>query len=687
MAYKNLVIVESPTKAKTIGRYLGRNYKVVASKGHLRDLPKSKMGVDIENNFEPHYITIRGKGDTVKELRKLANKAENVYLAADPDREGEAIAWHLSHLLKLDPDAENRVVFNEITKDTVKEAFKEPRKIDMDLVDAQQARRILDRVVGYSISPLLWKKIKGGLSAGRVQSVALKLIIDREKEIRNFKPEEYWTIPTKFKKGRSKFEADFYGLSGKKLKLENEAAVKDIMDRIDTNATFTVKDIVEKERRRKPYAPFTTSTMQQEASNRLNFRAGKTMMVAQQLYEGVAIGGGTVGLITYMRTDSTRISPTARQAAATYIEDTYGKNFLGAGQRGKASAGSQDAHEAIRPSDVTITPESIKDKLSKDQFRLYALIWARFVASQMTDAVFDTIRADIEQNDVTFRANGQRIKFEGYMKVYKPAQSSKDNYLPDLSVGDDVKIDTIEPTQHFTQPPARYNEASLVKTMEELGIGRPSTYAPTLETLRKRYYVKMVAKRFEPTELGEIVNNVMEEFFPQIVNVEFTAGLEDELDDIEEGKRMWVSVLDEFYSSFAKDLDKAEEGMEKIEIKDEPAGFDCPECGKPMVIKIGRYGKFYACSGFPDCRHTEAIVKKIGVTCPTCGKGEVVERKSKKNRIFYGCDRYPECDFASWDKPVGRNCPKCDHYLIEKTSRKGSQVKCSNCDYEEDLVQ
>lgn len=687
MAYKNLVIVESPTKAKTIGRYLGRNYKVVASKGHLRDLPKSKMGVDIENNFEPHYITIRGKGDTVKELRKLANKAENVYLAADPDREGEAIAWHLSHLLKLDPDAENRVVFNEITKDTVKEAFKEPRKIDMDLVDAQQARRILDRVVGYSISPLLWKKIKGGLSAGRVQSVALKLIIDREKEIRNFKPEEYWTIPTKFKKGRSKFEADFYGLSGKKLKLENEAAVKDIMDRIDTNATFTVKDIVEKERRRKPYAPFTTSTMQQEASNRLNFRAGKTMMVAQQLYEGVAIGGGTVGLITYMRTDSTRISPTARQAAATYIEDTYGKSFLGAGQRGKASAGSQDAHEAIRPSDVTITPESIKDKLSKDQFRLYALIWARFVASQMTDAVFDTIRADIEQNDVTFRANGQRIKFEGYMKVYKPAQSSKDNYLPDLSVGDDVKIDTIEPTQHFTQPPARYNEASLVKTMEELGIGRPSTYAPTLETLRKRYYVKMVAKRFEPTELGEIVNNVMEEFFPQIVNVEFTAGLEDELDDIEEGKRMWVSVLDEFYSSFAKDLDKAEEGMEKIEIKDEPAGFDCPECGKPMVIKIGRYGKFYACSGFPDCRHTEAIVKKIGVTCPTCGKGEVVERKSKKNRIFYGCDRYPECDFASWDKPVGRNCPKCDHYLIEKTSRKGSQVKCSNCDYEEDLVQ
>lgn len=686
MTFKNLVIVESPTKAKTIDKYLGRNYKVVASKGHLRDLPKSRMGVDLENDFNPDYITIRGRGDTVKELKKLAAKAENVYLAADPDREGEAIAWHINHLLKLDETKENRVVFNEITKEAVKEAFKTPRKIDYDLVNAQQARRILDRIVGYSISPLLWKKIKRGLSAGRVQSTALKIIIDRENEIREFVPEEYWTIPSKFKKDKSNFEAAYYGLNGKKKDLKTEADVKEIMALINPKSDFKVVEVEQKERRRKALAPFTTSTLQQEASNRLNFRAGKTMMVAQQLYEGINLGRGAVGLITYMRTDSTRISSGAKAAAANYIKENYGASYLGKGQGGVNQKGAQDAHEAIRPSDVNLSPDSIADKLTKDQLRLYSLIWSRFVASQMSDAVFDTVRADIEQNKVLFRANGQSIKFDGFLKVYHFA-STKDNILPALQVGDLVQPVSIKPEQHFTQPPARYNEASLVKTLEELGIGRPSTYAPTLETLRKRYYVKMAAKRFEPTELGEIVNNIMNEYFPKIVDKEFTAAMEQQLDDVEIGKRQWVSVLDDFYQPFAKDIDKAEIEMEKIEIKDEPAGFDCPECGNPMVIKIGRYGKFYACSNFPDCRHTEAIVKKIGVTCPKCQKGDVVERKSAKNRIFYGCSDYPKCDFASWDKPIERACPKCDHYLIEKVSRKGKQVKCSHCDYQEALIQ
>lgn len=686
MAYKYLVIVESPTKAKTIDKYLGRNYKVVASKGHLRDLPKSKMGVDLENNFEPHYISIRGRGDTIKELRKLAKGAEKVFLASDPDREGEAIAWHLSYLLDLDRDQENRVVFNEITKDSVKEAFKQPRKINQDLVDSQQARRILDRIVGYSISPLLWKKIKSGLSAGRVQSSALKLIIDREKEIRAFQPEEYWKIPVKFKKGRSKFDAEFYGQAGKKVDLKSEADVEKIMSALDLKADFNVDDIVEKQRVRKPNAPFTTSTLQQDAANRLGFRAGKTMMVAQQLYEGISIKRNTVGLITYMRTDSTRISPTAATQASDFISSEYGDQYLAKGARKtKNAAGAQDAHEAIRPANVTLTPESIEGSLSKDQFRLYALIWARFMASQMADAVYDTIRADVSQNDIQFRANGSRIKFDGFLKVY-PTKSDKDNYLPELAVGDKVLIDKIEPSQHFTQPPARFSEASLVKVLEELGVGRPSTYAPTLETLRKRYYVKMTAKRFEPTELGEIVNGVMEEFFPDIVDAEFTAGLEGNLDEVELGKHEWQSVLSDFYKVFENDLETAGEQMEEIEIKDEPAGFDCPDCDNPMVIKIGRYGKFHACSNFPECRHTETIVKQIGVKCPTCKKGEIVERKSKKNRVFYGCNLYPECEFVSWDKPVGRSCPKCEDFLVEKVTRKGRTVKCSNCDYAEETV-
>lgn len=684
MAYKYLVIVESPTKAKTIDKYLGANYKVVASKGHLRDLPKSKMGVDIEKNFEPHYISIRGRGDTIKELRRLAKKAEKVFLASDPDREGEAIAWHLSFLLKLDPQSENRVVFNEITKESVKEAFKQPRQINQDLVDAQQARRILDRIVGYSISPLLWKKIKRGLSAGRVQSTALKIIIDRENEIRQFKPEEYWTIPAEFKKGRSKFQADFYGLEGKKTDLKNQEQVDQVMNGLDVKGDFRVDSIEESQRRRKPYAPFTTSTLQQDAANRLGFRTGKTMMVSQQLYEGISIRNSTVGLITYMRTDSTRISASARQMAEDYIQTSFGANYLGAGRKVANQTGAQDAHEAIRPTNVKYAPDEIKDYLSKDQYRLYALIWARFLASQMSDAVFDTIKADLSQNDVIFRANGSRIKFEGFLKVY-PSKSDKDNYLPALEVGDLVKAETIDPEQHFTQPPARYSEASLVKTLEELGIGRPSTYAPTLETLRKRYYVKMEAKRFLPTELGEIVNTTMESYFPDIVDSEFTASMEHNLDQIEEGQDPWQKVLDEFYKVFAKDLTEAEDQMEEIEIKDEPAGFDCPECGNPMVIKIGRYGKFHACSNFPDCRHTQAIIKEIGVACPECQEGQVVERKSKRNRKFYGCSRYPDCEFVSWDKPIDRSCPKCDKYLIEKVSRKGKQVMCSDCDYKEDL--
>lgn len=684
MAYKYLVIVESPTKAKTIDKYLGRNYKVVASKGHLRDLPKSRMGVNIEEGFEPDYISIRGRGDTIKELRKLAKKAEKIFLASDPDREGEAIAWHLSYLLDLDRNEPNRVVFNEITKAAVKEAFKHPRKIDQDLVDAQQARRILDRIVGYSISPLLWKKIKRGLSAGRVQSTALKIIIDREKQISAFKPEEYWKLTAKFKKGRSQFEADFYGKEGKKLDLNNEDQVNQILTLLDEKEPFTVDKVEEGTRQRQPYAPFTTSTMQQDAANRLNFRTGKTMMVAQQLYEGISIKGNTVGLITYMRTDSTRISASAREMACRYIESTYGKNYLGSGQKGNKQQGAQDAHEAIRPSDVTLTPESIKESLSKDQYRLYALIWSRFMASQMANAVFDTIRADISQHSVNFRAKGSRIKFEGFLKVY-PTKSDKDNYLPALAQGDAVKLAKLDPSQHFTQPPARYTEAALVKVLEELGIGRPSTYAPTLETLRKRYYVKMEAKRFMPTELGLIVNQVMEEYFPAIVNSDFTANMEGQLDDIEAGGQIWQEVLAEFYQMFEKDLHTAEDQMQEVEIKDEPAGFDCPECGHPMVIKIGRFGKFYACSNFPDCRHTQAIVKEIGVTCPKCHEGQVVERKSKKNRKFFGCSRYPDCDFVSWDQPIARTCPKCGEYLIEKVSRKGKQVKCSSCDYEEDL--
>ncbi|WP_291293672.1 type I DNA topoisomerase [Enterococcus sp.] len=690
MAYKYLVIVESPAKAKTIEKYLGRNYKVVASVGHIRDLPKSKMGIDVENDYEPHYISIRGKGDVIKSLRSAAKKAEKVYLASDPDREGEAIAWHLAFLLGLDLNEKNRVVFNEITKDAVKAAFKEPRSIDVDLVDAQQARRVLDRLVGYSISPILWRKVKKGLSAGRVQSVALKIIIDREKEIRDFIPEEYWSIDGNFKKATKKFKAAFWGLDGKKKKLPNAESIKEVTDRLD-GKDYQVTKVEKKERKRNPSAPFTTSSLQQEAARKLNFRTRKTMMVAQQLYEGIPLGKqGTVGLITYMRTDSTRIADTAKAEAAEFIETTYGSAFSAhGGKKVKNAQGAQDAHEAVRPTSVMRTPEEMEKYLDKDQLKLYRLIWARFVASQMTPAILDTMKVTLQQNGVMFIANGSKIKFKGFMQVYvegrDDGKEDKENILPELNEGDVVQSVSIEPKQHFTQPPARYSEATLIKTLEENGVGRPSTYAPTLETIQRRYYVKLTQKRFEPTELGEIVNSLIEEFFPQIVDTHFTAEMESSLDSIEAGKQEWIKVVDQFYRPFEKELSNAEENIEKIQIKDEPAGFDCDICGHPMVIKLGRYGKFYACSNFPDCRNTKPIVKEIGVECPVCHQGQVVERKSKKNRIFFGCTRYPECDFTSWDKPVGRNCPKCDNYLVEKKVKGGKQVVCIKGDYEEDV--
>ncbi|MGG1697163.1 type I DNA topoisomerase [Bacillus zhangzhouensis] len=684
-----LVIVESPAKAKTIERYLGKKYKVKASMGHIRDLPKSQLGVDTEHDFEPRYITIRGKGPVLKELKTAAKKAKKVYLAADPDREGEAIAWHLAHSLDLDLSSDCRVVFNEITKDAIKDSFKHPRMIDMDLVDAQQARRILDRLVGYKISPILWKKVKKGLSAGRVQSVALRLIIDRENEINEFKPEEYWTIDGTFLKEKETFEASFFGINGKKHPLKTKEDVKEILSKLK-GSKFSVEKVTKKERKRNPAVPFTTSTLQQEAARKLNFRAKKTMMIAQQLYEGIDLGKeGTVGLITYMRTDSTRISNTAIEEVSAFIDQTYGKNFLNTTKRtAKKNENAQDAHEAIRPTSTLRKPADVKHVLSRDQLRLYKLIWERFVASQMAPAVLDTMSVDLENNGLTFRANGSKVKFPGFMKVYVEGKDDqleeKDKMLPDLKEGDTVLSKDIEPEQHFTQPPPRYTEARLVKTLEELGIGRPSTYAPTLDTIQKRGYVALDNKRFIPTELGEIVLNLIIEFFPEIINVEFTAKMEKELDSVEEGTIEWVRIIDSFYQDFAKRVEKAEAEMQEVEIEPEYAGVDCEECGHPMVYKMGRYGKFMACSNFPDCRNTKPIVKDIGVKCPTCHEGNIVERKSKKRRIFYGCDRFPECEFVSWDKPIERKCPKCENMLVEKKLKKGVQVQCVNCDYKEE---
>ncbi|MEH7110911.1 type I DNA topoisomerase [Neobacillus niacini] len=686
-----LVIVESPAKAKTIERYLGKKYKVKASMGHVRDLPRSQMGVYKETNFEPKYITIRGKGPVLKELKTAAKKAKKVYLAADPDREGEAIAWHLAHSLDVDITSDCRVVFNEITKDAIKESFKHPRPINMDLVDAQQARRVLDRLVGYNISPLLWKKVKKGLSAGRVQSIAVKLIIDREKEIKAFVPEEYWTIESELVKGKDHFSASFHMIANKeKVELNSEKDVEAILKQMEGDK-FKVVSVTMKERKRNPSPAFITSSLQQEAARKLNYRARKTMMIAQQLYEGMELGAeGTVGLITYMRTDSTRISEVAQKEAAEYIQKEFGEAYLKDEQRKekKQNSNTQDAHEAIRPTSTFRDPNSVKQYLSRDQFRLYKLIWERFLASQMAQAVMDTMSVDLQNGNVIFRANGSKIKFPGFMKIYVEGTDDqveeKNKMLPDLKEGDEVFKKDIESKQHFTQPPPRYTEARLVKTLEESGIGRPSTYAPTLDTIQKRGYVSLDNKRFVPTELGEICNELMIEFFPDILNVDFTAKMEQDLDNVEDGKIHWVEIIDGFYQEFEKHLAKAEEEMQSVEIKDEPAGEDCELCSSAMVFKMGRYGKFMACSNFPDCRNTKAIVKEIGVTCPKCKEGSIIERKSKKKRIFYGCNRFPECDFISWDKPLPRTCPKCDAALVEKKLKKGVQVQCVECDYKEE---
>lgn len=684
---KKLVIVESPAKAKTISKYLGRTYTVVASKGHIRDLPKSRMGIDIPDDFKPDYISIRGKGDTIKMLKAEAKKAKEVFLASDPDREGEAIAWHVSHVLNLDVNDKNRVTFNEITKETVKDAFKHPRTIDMNLVDAQQARRIIDRLVGYSISPILWKKVKKGLSAGRVQSVALWIIIKREREIQAFNPEEYWTIDSVFKKGRSKFKASFYGVDGKKFPLGNNDDVQNVLKKLDAKADFEITDVKKREKKRQPPRPFTTSTLQQDANKKLHFKTGRTMMAAQQLYEGINIGKeGSQGLITYMRTDSTRISAGAKLEAAQFIHDEYGPEYaLNHPRKLKLPEGAQDAHEAVRPTSVMRTPKQIEKYLTKDQFKLYNLIWSRFVASQMTPAIVDTETVKVVQNGVEYRANGSKLNFEGYLKAYS-AGKEKDNILPDLEIGDHVTLDNNVPNQHFTQPPARYTEANLIKALEENGVGRPSTYAPTLMTIQKRYYVKLDARRFVPTELGEIVNKLIEEYFPEIVNVDFTADIEGKLDDIEEAKLRWVKLVSEFYQPFSKEVSYAEKEMEDVQIKEPLAGFNCNICGSPMVEKMGKYGRFFACSRFPDCRNTQTIVKEIGVICPKCHEGQVIERKTKKNRLFYGCSRYPDCDFVTWDKPIGRDCPKCGHFLVNKKVRGGWQVICPEGDYEENVI-
>ncbi|MEY8295892.1 type I DNA topoisomerase [Emergencia timonensis] len=682
-AKKTLVIVESPSKAKTIGKYLGANYKVIASVGHVRDLPKSKLGIDIENDFEPQYIPIRGKGDIIKELRKEAKKASKVYLATDPDREGEAISWHLANLLGIDLDTPCRIVFNEIIKSSIKDAIKHPRKIDLNLVDAQQARRVLDRLVGYQISPLLWRKVRKGLSAGRVQSAALKIICDREKEIKDFDPKEYWTITAEFKKGK-KFSAKLMEYKKKKLVVENKEQNDKILAELNTGS-YSVTALNQKERMKKPFAPFTTSSMQQEASTKLNFNTKKTMLIAQQLYEGVEIKGqGTVGLITYLRTDSVRISEEAKAAAADFINEKYGKEYLGKNVYSNKKKDIQDAHEAIRPSNISLEPEAIKDSLSNDQFKLYRLIWCRFMASQMTAAKFDNLQVEIENGDYTFKTTGSKLLFDGYQRVYKSSMDEdKDKILPALEKGELLDLIGLGGEQNFTQPPARYTEASLVKELEEKNIGRPSTYAPIVGTLSERKYVTREKKSLVPTELGFLVTGLMEEYFKEIVDVNFTAGMEDKLDDVEIKDLEWKKIIRDFYGPFEKELEVADHAIEKVTVEDQPTGETCELCGKPMVLKTGRFGEFIACSGYPECKNTKPIVKTIDVKCPKCGK-DIVARKSKKGKLFYGCSGYPDCDQSYWYKPVDKKCPKCGALLIEKKTKAGN-LACSNaeCDYKE----
>ena len=682
---KYLVIVESPAKAATIGKFLGNNYKIEASMGHVRDMPKSQMGIDFEHDFEPKYITIRGKGELLGKLRKDAKAADKVYLATDPDREGEAISWHLLHALNLGEEKPiSRITFNEITKTAVKKSITEARDIDMDLVDAQQARRVLDRVVGYTISDLLWKKVKKGLSGGRVQSVALRLICDREGEIREFIPEEYWTLGVKLKDADGKgFEAKFYGKGETKAELANEAETNEVLDGLK-GKDFTVTDVKTGSRQKKPVAPFTTSTMQQEASKHLNMATQKTMMIAQQLYEGVNVKGeGTVGLVSYIRTDSFRISDEAYEAAVAFIKETYGENFVNPERIVYKTKGkTQDAHEAIRPTNVSRTPESIKDSLSKDQYRLYKLIWERFVASQMSPAVYDTLSVKLAAGDYTFRASGSRLRFAGFLEAYNKGEEEDERVIPKLTQGDILQAEQLLPEQHFTQPPARYTDASLIKTLEEIGVGRPSTYAPTLTTIQARHYVTKEAKNLFPTELGEMVDEIMKTYFPDIVDIDFTANMEKRLDDVEMGKEEWKQIIRDFYPDFKKSVENAAEKLEKIEIKDEETDVVCEKCGRNMVIKYGRYGKFLACPGFPECQNAKPYFEEAGVNCPECG-GKVLIKKTKKGRVYYGCEHNGDgCDFMSWNKPTGEKCPECGAFLEEK-GRKNPKIVCSNekCGY------
>lgn len=686
---QKLVIVESPAKAKTIGKYLGKNYIVEASMGHIRDLPKSKLGVDIDNDFEPKYITIRGKGDLLKTLRKAAKKADKVYLATDPDREGEAISWHLANLLNIEEGEECRIVFNEITKTAVKNSIKNARQINQNLVDAQQARRILDRLVGYEISPILWKNVKWGLSAGRVQSAALKLICEREEEIKKFIPEEYWTVDCELKKGRKKFPIKLSTYKNKKIELKTEDETNKVINLIEKD-NFVIKSIKKGSKLKNPMAPFTTSTLQQEASKKLNFMTKKTMSVAQGLYEGVEVKGhGTVGLITYMRTDSMRISQEAQESAKNFILNNYGESYLPKESRVyKGKKNIQDAHEAIRPTNIEITPEVAKANLTNDQYKLYTLIWKRFVSSQMASCILNTNSIDILNGDYKFKASGSTIQFDGFMKIYEYAISDEDdNSLPELEEGEILNSASLEGKQHFTQPPARYTEASFVKLLEEKGIGRPSTYVPTISTLLSRDYVNREKKNLIPTELGFIVNNIICEYFKQIADVDFTASMERNLDHIEEGEIQWKSVVGEFFDPLKHSLEKAEKEMAKVVIEDEVSDVPCDKCGRMMVIKKGRYGKFLACPGYPECKNAKPIVEEIKAPCPKCGR-KVLAKRSKKGKRFYGCSGYPECDFVSWNEPVEKKCPECNSYMVKKYSKKsGDYIQCSNseCKYKEEI--
>ena len=682
---ETLVIVESPAKAKTIGKFLGSHYKVIASNGHVRDLPKSQIGVDVEHDFEPKYITLRGRGEVLEKIRKEAKKADKIYLATDPDREGEAISWHLAHILHLDPASKCRIVFNEITANAVKSSIKNARPIDMRLVDAQQARRVLDRLVGYKISPILWAKVQKGLSAGRVQSVATRIICDREQEIMDFVPEEYWSITAHLHEKNSKknFDAKYYGEDGKKRELRSEADAKSVLDRIE-GAAFTVSELKTGEKTRHAAPPFTTSSMQQEAARKLGFTTKRTMMVAQQLYEGIDIGGkGPVGLISYIRTDSVRVAKEAQDAAITYIGKRFGERYVPAKPnvyKGRASA--QDAHEAIRPTLIDNEPQKIKEHLSNDQFKLYKLVYERFLASQMSDARYATTTASIDANGCIFRANGVRTLFDGFTAVYTEGRDDvqeKEVTLPELHENDTLERTKIDSEQRFTQPPPRYTEATLVKTLEEKGIGRPSTYSPTISTIIDRGYVSREKKLLVPTELGFVVTGLMCEHFSDIADVKFTAGMEEKLDGVESGKDEWKTVIREFYGPFKIALDKAENEIEIIDIPDEISDVKCDKCGALMVYKTGRYGRFLACPNFPACRNTKAIVEKIDVPCPKCGSA-LVKRKGKRGKTFYGCERYPDCDFVSWDKPTNIRCEKCGGMMVQKIGRNGSYVICMDKD-------